>query len=1147
MTGPLSPRAEALARRLRESLVVADGSTGSVLESLSGLHGEALALLPLSRAEVVEALHGAYFAAGSDLVETATFQANAQGLEGAARRGVELDGAACHDASEIAYRVNLEAARAARRAAGDSPSRWVAGSMGPGDRPPSLGASTWAGLKASYLPQARGLADGGCDLALIETCQDPLQAKAAVAALADPHGGRGLPFIVSATVDASGRLLAGTSIAAFVAIMAPFRPLAIGLNCSGGPAELAPSLAELADLSPCPLCFMPNAGLPREEGGTTLWPLGPAEFAALVADLARRHGVSVVGGCCGTGPEHLARLSALLKDRPHPAPRPAPRPGLASLYEAWPFFAPPGVNAGHAGSARPFFRIGERANSAGSAAFGSLIASGDFDGAAAKAVLQEATGAQALDLHVSRPGRDEAIDLAGLAARLSGLARAAICLDSSEPAALEAALPAVGGRPLLNSASLEDEAKARRVFALARDFGAAVVCLAMDSHGPARTADDKARTCRALYDLAVGDFDLDPASLLFDPLTFTVAAGPPGSAAETLRAIPLIKAACPGSLVVLGVGNISFGLPRAARPSVTAVFLGLALEAGLDAAILDTGGVPEPAAVDPAIRRAALALIHGTPEEGYDPLEVLGGAGPASGQAADASARAAAGAAEATGPEARLEAALLRGDRKVAETEAKAILAAGGPTALAGAVTAAMAESGRLWLAGRLPLPLVLRAAEAAKLVLALGAGMAGAPSRGCIVLATVKGDLHDIGKNIAGAILACSGWRVVDLGTDVDAPAIVAAAARESAFAVGLSGLLTRSLAEMRRTCEALERAGSPALVLAGGAAVDQGWAASSLEPCHPGLVVACKDAFDALGHLEAREAVLAGRSGGKDGGMPAGAAASVAPVQGAGLGEGLPHRTGSPIVSPTGPSFHPPVLGPRLIAGLGLESLLEAVDRKTLFSARWGYGRGAGKDGSRAEAEREFDLLATGLRSSGLVEARAVAGFFACRRRGETGLEVEDPRHAEPPILLDFPREEAWPRRSLAQYFSEGGDFLAAFAVTIGPKLGEEATRLRKSGSYEAYWRLHGLGSALAEAAAGLVHDRLGEEMVAAGAAGMGRRYSFGFPACPGLEMQRPLLDLLGAWEAGIGLSEGFQLTPEHSITAFVVGREDAVYFSA
>lgn len=512
--------------------VLGDGSTGSVLLSLAPAAPERLALLPLEGPGILAELHEAYFRAGSELVETATFQASALGLEAWAAEGLALDGRLSHDPAEIAYRVNLGAARLARQAADAAEAasgqwRYVAGSMGPGDSSPSLGFATWAGLKASYLPQARGLADGGCDLAIVETCQDPLQIKAALAALADPRGGRGLPAVVSATVDSRGRLLVGTGLAALVAIVAPFRPLALGLNCSGGPAELEPSLAELARLSPLPLSFMPNAGIPAVAEGRTAWPLQAPAFASLVASMAGRHGVALVGGCCGTGPAHIAALGASLNKSYAIPPRPEARPALASLYEA--------QALGGEG-----FRLGRRADTGTSPAFAAYVAAGDFDGAAAEAVLQEDEGATALDLRLGLAGRDEGQDLGKLVAALAGLARAALCLHSGEPRVLAQALPFVGGRPLINSVSLEDPAMARDVFGLAREHGAAVICQARDGKGPGSSAQEKAGICRRLYDMAVGECGLEASALVFDPL-----GGDPG-------ALGLIQEACPASLAILG-------------------------------------------------------------------------------------------------------------------------------------------------------------------------------------------------------------------------------------------------------------------------------------------------------------------------------------------------------------------------------------------------------------------------------------------------------------------------------------------------------------------------------------------------------------------------------------------------------------------
>ncbi|HWR10797.1 MAG TPA: homocysteine S-methyltransferase family protein [Rectinemataceae bacterium] len=1208
MSGAISDGAARLASMFGDRLTLADGSTGTALEALAPevAAGGRLALVPLEHPDILEALHKAYFDAGSDLVESATFSASARDLEPYAEGWLGGAGGWNSGAEALSYAVNRAAAglaaKAARNASTGERRRLVAGSMGPGDAPPSLGSSTYAELLASYLPQARGLADGGADLAIIETCQDPLQIKATIAALRDQKGGRGLPFIVSATVDERGRMLAGTDIAAFVAIVSPFAPLALGLNCSGGPDELESSLEELTALSPFPICFMPNAGLPCSVDGCTSYPFGPEVFARKVEALARRFGVAIVGGCCGTGPAHIAALHARLGDRPRASERPAPRPALSSLYRARDIG--PGL-----------FKIGERANSAGSAAFAALLDAEDFEGMADKALIQEGSGASAIDLHLSRPGRDEAADLRRLVSLIAPRAQAALCLDSGDPEVLARALPFVGGRPLLNSTNLEDPERARRVFALAAEFGAAVVCLAMDGAGPARSVAEKTRVCRRLYDIATTEFGLPPRALLFDPLTFTIAAG--GDAATTIEAIGAIKAACPGSLTVLGVGNVSYGLPKAARPAVTSLFVEAAVRAGLDAAIMDTGGIPAPGSIDPELRAAAL-LALGFEDPGVAGSTPDASAAPSANAASGASATpgasasgdrlddllawaakkgkdgskssqkpSVAGVPEPTAPESASEApawpqntasalatALSRGDASRAETEGRRLAETEGAARLASAVTASMAESGRLWNEGLLSLPLVLRSAEAARRALSAIAATSASTNKGTVVMATVKGDLHDIGKNIVSAILGCSGWRVIDLGTNVSAAAIVEAAlgknrggdgerdgsgagetdsAGESvgAVAIGLSGLLTRSLSEMKTICEALQGAGSRSLVLCGGAAVDPSFVSREVEPKHPGLVLACADAFAAAKALDEfldakKAAKTSPRISAKDASREQRPSVSSP-------------RGGTPIAPKTSPAFQLPFEGASGAIPIPFGEILSRLERNVLFSSRWGYRRE-----EYAEAERELERLLPV--AEPIAEPKAIYGYFNCRRDGETSLAiqatVQTAVHAtvqtasqpsarsdslDKPWVLPFPAERGGQRRSLASYFSPEKDAIAFFAATAGPGIARAARALKEEGRLEEYWRLHGLGSAIAEAAAQWVHDRIAAEIAAAGAPTRGKRYSFGFPACPGTEYQDALLELLGASRIGLRATEGHQLDPEHSVTAFVIARPDAAYFDA
>jgi 5-methyltetrahydrofolate--homocysteine methyltransferase len=780
---------------------------------------------------------------------------------------------------------------------------------------------------------------------------------------------------------------------------------------------------------------------------------------------------------------------------------------------------------------------------------------------AQKALSQETTGASALDLHLSRPGRDEAEDLARLASLLAPRAKAALSLDSSDPSVLAKALPYLGGRAILNSASLEDAEKARAVFSLAAEFGAAVICLALDEAGPAKTIKDKVRVCRNLYDMATGEFDLSPEDLFFDPLTFTIAAG--GDAATTIAAIGEVKKACPGSFAILGVGNISYGLPRKIRSAVTSLFLQAAKSAGLDAAILDTGGIPSPKVIAPALRVAALCAlglsdlgpgtaggaseaasvnaVSGEVEDRLGPLLEYAasldaaasgvGTGLSSSTSAGADKKpknAAGGATEAsatgapTSPEASLAAALSRGDQKASEKSALALLEAKGHEALMGEVTAAMAESGRLWAEGKISLPLVLRSAEAARKALAPLADLKTEVSKGKIVMATVKGDLHDIGKNIVAAILACSGWEIVDLGTDVPTQKIIEASRQNDVVAVGLSGLLTRSLGEMKKTCAALHEDASDRLVLCGGAAVDPRYVEKELEPQHPGLVLTCKDAFEASRVLETFSR----------------GAKNLAPKP-AGREPEKKSPKGSAIIPSQSQAYHPAATGAQKPLQFDFGPLAEALNAKWLFHSLWAY-----RSEEIDKAKEELRRLLTEIEP--ILKPSLVYGHFPCRRlSGEKDrLLLGEPGNG---LELVFPREEGGFKRSLADYFHPEGDMMPIFAVTIGKEVSDRAARLKEEGKYEEYWKLHGLGSALAEAAARLAHEKIEEEIRAAGGPVRARRYSFGFPACPGTEYQRAVLDLLGADRINLDVTSGHQLVPEHSITAFMVPREDAAYFDA
>jgi len=1154
----LANRVVALEAAIRARVVVADGATGSLFDLLLGdASADRRDLVALELPEVAAGVHRAYLAAGAEILKTATFNASARGL-------ARFAGGGAGGAADLARQLNEASARLARAAVdeaekSDGRPRWVAGSVGPGSDAPSLGGCSYQDLRASYLPQFLGLIAGGADLALIETVQDTLQCKAAIGALeeAGRMAGRKLPFIASATVDARGRMLSGASPAAFAAIMEPFGPLAIGLNCSGGPDELEPAFEALARVSSAPICIMPNAGLPRSVGGTVTWPLDAEGFALRTAAIAKRLGAGIVGGCCGTGPDHIAALARAMATAAAPAARPRRVFALASAFEA--------VSAVEIGKDSSFLVIDERSNASGSAAFKALVKSGDLDAAARFAVDRAARGPAAVDISVAGSARDEAATLAAVVSRVASVAGAALSIDTTDPAVLAAVLPLVGGRPLVNSVNLEDAEKAVLTFDLAREYGAAVVCLAMDEAGPARTRESKLAICQRLYALALAH-GLAPQDLLFDTATFPVASGDKSlafSAAETVAAIGGLALACPGSGSVLGVGNCSFGLPKALRPALTSRFTAAARAAGLGVAIVDPAALARP--IPEGFAEAADALIDaraGT--DGYgEAIERLLAFAPAAAESASAAESAAAQSSAGTagaavpcepGSLAALSAAIIAGDAKGAAgtvslmTSAES-MASVQTTDIAGAIAGAMAELGRRYDAGAIALPLVLRSADAARDAFGVLRATPGRPhpAGARVVLSTVRGDLHDIGKNLVGMVLEAAGFDVVDLGTDRNADDIARAAVEAGALAVGVSGLLTRSLMEMEKVARALATSGSSAMLLCGGAAVDREYVVERIEPVRPCLVSYARDPFEAVGILEKLKLAPVPAPVSLDGALQSPAPTATHDCQACATSTARTAPMPAPRAASAdesqktsiveGPAFIPSFLGSTAMDSLGFEKLVAALDVNAVVRSRWGYA-------DKAEGQAALDEAVASLRLAGGVEAACRYGYFRTTKPDNETIEFHTGvAHSIP---FGFPRESSGELRSIADFYADD-DMAAAFCVTLGRKATEYLAGLRATRDSSAYLRAHGLLAGLAEAAAELTHNHISLELSGRGAASKGKRYSFGFPGCPGVESNTPLLDLLGAAALGLRTTEGHQLDPEFSVTAIVIQRAEARYIRA
>jgi 5-methyltetrahydrofolate--homocysteine methyltransferase len=1101
-----------------EPILIFDGSCGASLEAMD-LPAEAWGGVPgcneqlnLSAPEAVIALHRGFLDAGAMVLETNTF--------GGTRLVLDEFGLGAR-----VEEINRAAVDHARAAIAGAPGRYVAGSVGSGTRLPSLGHIAPAALGAAYEEQLDALVAAGVDALIIETCQDPLQAKCAVIAAFAVLERRGadVPVLLSLTVEPGGTMLLGTAVAAAAATFQPFPLFSLGLNCATGPEPMAPHLGWLARRFPGRISVMPNAGMPEVVGGATRYPLGPEEFARQLRRFVADFGVSVVGGCCGTTPAHIRRLVEVL-DGVSPAGRePEARPALSSLFDAVDLDQDP----------KPLI-IGERMNASGSRRFRKLLLAGDFEGCAGVGAEQERAGAHALDVCAATAGRDEAADLARLVESLRGAVRSPLAIDTTNPEALAAALERAPGRCLINSINLEDGgASARKVLALARRHGAAVIALTIGPGGMAMTAADKLSAAERIHALAVGEMGLGEADLFFDALTFTLGSGDPafdGSAAETLEGIRRIKARFPECRTSLGVSNVSYGLPPEARKVLNSVFLHEAIRAGLDAAIVDAGAVVPVAGIPAADRAACLDLIRGHGRgPAATPLETFlarfadrpGPAGPA-----------------VEVPAARLvaerevERKILAGDRDGLGDLLAILLEQRRPLAVVSEVLVpAMRRVGALFGRGELLLPFVLRSAEAMKAAVTLlepAMEQAEREAGTRVLLATVQGDIHDIGKNLVGIILANNGYRVIDLGTNVPVERVIEEARSRRADVIGLSGLLVRSALAMRDCLPRLREAGIEAPVLLGGAALTPGFVAESCAPAHHAPVVYCADAFDGLEAVRRHEA---------------GALVStVAPA----AGNDAPRPAAGSPVTREGKAPAPPFLGVRHEADVDRAAVLARISRQALVRGRWGLRRGERTEAEYralldAEAEPALAALSARFLSGELGEPKVARGWFRCRSEGDRLVIGHDGReHA-----LAFPRQGFPPHRCIADFFrtaDEGGDAVGLFVATLGEAVMERIRRLHAEDRYRDWLMLHGFAAELTDALAGHVHAVMRAELGIEG----GQRYGLGYPACPDLDGHLVLFELLGPAAIGVSLTEGMELVPSVSTSAIVAHHPRARYFA-
>src|SRR3954453_18643280 len=1170
---------------LAERVLVADGAMGTMLQaadpSMDDFQGHegCNEILNVTRPDIVRGVHDAYFEVGVDCVETNTFGANYANLGE-------------YDISDRIYELAHAGARIAAEAAAawstpEQP-RFVIGSVGPGTKLPSLGHAPFALLRDAYAEQARGMVDGGVDAILIETSQDLLQAKAAVIgarrALAD--AGENLPVMVQVTVETTGTMLMGSEIGAALTALEPLGIDAIGLNCATGPAEMSEHLRHLSRHARIPVSCMPNAGLPMLTKEGAAYPLTAEELAAAHTQFVKEFGLSLVGGCCGTTPAHLAAVVKAVGGQQVQPRRPRPEHGVASLYSAVPFRQDASV-----------LSIGERTNANGSKAFREAMLESRWDDCVEIARDQTRDGGTLLGGGVDYVGRDGAADMREVVGRFATSSTLPLVLDSTEPAVIEAGLELLGGRAVINSVNYEDgdgpDSRFTRIMKVVREHGAAVIALTIDESGQARTRDHKVAVASRLIDALTGQWGMQVQDILVDPLTFTLGTGQEESrrdGLETIEGIRELKRRYPEVQTTLGLSNISFGLKPAARQVLNSVFLHECVKAGLDSAIVHAAKIVPVARIPQEQQDVAMDLIYdrrrfagepGASEVTYDPLsrflELFEGVDAGSLKASRADALA------ALPLEKRLAQRIIDGERNGLEDDLQAALDKGHSALdiINDHLLDGMRTVGELFGKGEMQLPFVLQSAEVMKVAVAFlephiegNADGSAREAKAKIVLATVKGDVHDIGKNLVDIILSNNGYDVVNLGIKQPISEIIRAADEHEADAIGMSGLLVKSTVIMKENLEELNSRGVSARwpVLLGGAALTRAYVENDLAEVYEGEVRYARDAFEGLRLMDA---VAKARS------TPELTVAEALPelrrrrvrskaaeIDDAALSDTTRSDVATDNSIPT-----PPFWGTRVVKGVALADYALCLEERGTFLGQWGL-KGARGDGPsyeelvETEGRPRLRMWLDRIKTDNLLEAAVVYGYFPCYSEGNAVVVLHDdgPQKGQERARFTFPRQRRDRRLCLADFFrgkelyEQDGrpDVIAFHLVTMGAKVAEATSELFAANAYRDYLELHGLSVQLTEALAELWHARVREELgfgteddesldAILRQGHRGPRYFFGYPACPDLEDRAVLVELLDPSRIGVTLSEELQLHPEQSTDAMVVPPPEAKYFNA
>ncbi len=1186
-SGHESAYLEAVSRKV----IIFDGAAGTWLQehdlTAEDFGGEQFDgctdILVDTRPELIRQMHTEYLEAGADVLETDSFGsfAGPLGEYGIADRAREL---------------SRKAAELARSAADEySTAEWprfVAGSMGPGTKFATLGQIRFDELRDMYADQALGLLEGGVDLLIIETQFDLLGLKAAMTGcrLAMDELGIHVPLQTQVTIELTGQMLPGTEIGAALIALDAMKPDVVGINCATGPEEMSEHLRHLSQHSRLPISCLPNAGLPSVVDGKMHYDLGAEEFVAHQQRFVDEYGVGIVGGCCGTTPEYIRQLVEAVGGRQPDVRNPDFEYGATSIYSPVIF---PDHEQDLAAGATNLLIIGERTNTNGSKAFREALIEGDLDACVRMAKDQVAQGAHILDLCVDYVGRDGTIDMDTVAEQFATQTTAPLVLDSTEPEVMEAGLKWLGGRAILNSANLEDGfaegSRLDRVFKLARSYGAAVICLLIDEEGQARDVEWKMRVAHRIHDLAVNTYGLEPGDLIFDALTFPLSTGDDdlrGDAMATIAAIRRIGKELPGVHTTLGVSNVSFGLNPAARHVLNSVFLHECTEVGLDSAIVHAAKILPLNRIPEEQRDVCMDLIWdrrgtaGTLSDGnedYDPLakllEIFEDVTVSTGPVED----------RTDWPvDKRLSQRIIDGDRKGLSEELDEALAEGfEPLAIINDILlSGMKVVGELFGSGEMQLPFVLQSAQTMKASVAhlepLMDSTEDTGGKGRIVLATVKGDVHDIGKNLVDIILSNNGYEVHNLGIKISITEMIDKAAEVKADAIGMSGLLVKSTLIMRDNLQELNQRGlADTPILLGGAALTRTYVERDLREVYEGRLFYGKDAFEGLNVMDRLGEIRRGLDDPGFGRDPGGRNIARKPNPEDQPKVEKPAR--SPEVAVDNEVFEPPFLGSKVIKGIPVDDLSSWINETALFRNQWQYRpHKAGSDTSdakgTAETDKEFKARLQPMLREQLAEAKAaglllpqvVYGYYPANSDGDDLVIYTDDDRAEERTRFTYPRQNKDPFLCISDFVrpvqSGERDYVAFHIVTMGEAVSERAAELFAEDRYHEYLLLHGLGVEMAEALAEYWHHRIREEwgfvdQDPGSLSGLfrqkyrGGRYSWGYPACPDLADNMKVAQLLGAERIGVECTEetSFQYQPEQTTSAIILHHPRAKYFVA